>query len=958
MQKFLILLCCLLFSCHPATQNHNTQPFNSTPTNRWAEKTLAQMTLREKIGQMFFYHLDTNFKSDDDPAWQKIVTLVQTHHLGGVHLWRGEPYATAYMTNHLQKLAKIPLIFTADLENGVARFGGTTFPPNMAIAATADPQMGYQMGWHTAREARRLGLNLIFAPVADVNNNPLNPIINTRSFGEDPETVALFTEAFIRGCHAGGALATAKHFPGHGDTAQDSHIELAYVPADSARLEEVELQPFRRAIATGVDFVMTAHINVRGVTMNPYDPATLSPEIITGLLRQRLGFEGVVITDAMRMWAMSRHYTEAFATVQAVKAGVDVILVQENIPEMIAELEKRVQNGEISTARIEASVRRILQSKAKINLEQQRWVNPDSLSTRFATIAAKNAATTAAGRAITLFKNENNILPLSAADTGRIAVIEFWDEARLRGANPLARELERYVKNIETHLLTPESTPAQFTEILKTVRRARAQIWPVYTPLRSWKGDIGLPANLQPWADSLLATGVPAVVVSVGNPYIYSQVQNAAAYLATFGTGELLETAAARALVGASEISGKSPITIPGYFERGTGLKLTAKNVAPAAASTMTNFHLRAGFPNEAGMNASQLDSVRLLMQNAVRDSVFPGAVLLVARNGLIVMEEAFGKMGYNEFNRPMPLNGIFDMASVTKCVATATACMLLCERGQLDLDAPVQKYLPEFAGAGKEKITIRHLLTHSSGLMAYRRYFLEFHAPGEIVKTILNEALENPVGTKTVYSDLGIILMGKIVEKLSGQTLEVFCREQIFTPLKMSETFYNPPPQFLARIPPTEFDSWRGRMVHGQVHDENAFALGGVSGHAGLFSTARDLAAFLFMLLNNGAYDGGRLLKPETIALFTSRQNVVSGSSRGLGWDTADGKNSAGSIMSPRAFGHTGFTGTSLWTDPEKNMFVILLSNRVHPTRNNQKLLPFRAKLHNAVMKAVEMAN
>ena len=958
MQKLFILLCCFFLSCNPATQKRRSASWDSKSTNHWAEKTLAQMTLREKIGQMFFYHLDTNFKSDDDPAWQKIVTLVQTHHIGGVHLWRGEPYATVYMTNRLKELAKIPLIFTADLENGVARFGGTAFPPNMAIAATADPQMAYQMGWHTAREARRLGLNLIFAPVADVNNNPLNPIINTRSFGEDPVMVAQFTEAFIRGCHDSGALATAKHFPGHGDTAQDSHIELAYVPADSARLEQVELQPFRRAIATGVDFIMTAHINVRGVAMNPYDPATLSPEIITGLLRQRLGFEGVVITDAMRMWAMSRNYSETFATVQAVKAGVDVILVQENIPEMIAEIEKRVQTGEIPMTRIEASARRILQSKAKIHLDQQRWVNPDSLSTRFATIAAKNAAATAAGRAITLFKNKNNILPLSPADTGRIAVIEFWDEARLRGANPLARELERYIKNMETHLLTPESTPAQFTEILKTVRRARAQIWPVYTPLRSWKGDIGLPANLQPWADSLFATGVPAVVVSVGNPYIYSQVQNAAAYLATFGTGELLETAAARALVGAAEISGKSPITIPGYFERGAGLKLTAKNVAPAAAPTMTNFHLRVGFPDEAGMNASQLDSVRLLMQTAVRDSVFPGAILLVARNGLIVMDEAFGKMGYNDFNHSMPRNAIFDMASVTKCVATTTACMLLYERGLLDLNAPVQKYLPEFVGAGKEKITIRHLLTHSSGLMAYRRYFLEFHVPGEIVKTILNEPLENPVGAKTVYSDLGIILMGKIIEKLSGQPLDIFCREQIFTPLKMRETFYNPPPQFLARIPPTEFDSWRGRMVHGQVHDENAFALGGVSGHAGLFSTARDLATFLFMLLNNGVYDGGRLLKPETIALFTSRQNVVAGSSRGLGWDIADGKNSAGSMMSARAFGHTGFTGTSLWTDPEKNMFVILLSNRVHPTRNNQKLLPFRAKLHNAVMKAVASTN
>jgi CubicO group peptidase (beta-lactamase class C family) len=311
--------------------------------------------------------------------------------------------------------------------------------------------------------------------------------------------------------------------------------------------------------------------------------------------------------------------------------------------------------------------------------------------------------------------------------------------------------------------------------------------------------------------------------------------------------------------------------------------------------------------------------------------------------------------MGYGEFDHPMPLDAIFDLASVTKCVATTTACMLLYERGLLDLDAPVQKYLPEFVGTDKENVTIRNFLTHSSGLTAYRRYFLDLHTPGEIVKTILNEALENPVAAKTVYSDLGIILMGKIVEKISGQPLDTFCREQIFNPLKMSMTFYNPPAQFLARIPPTEFDSWRGRMVHGQVHDENAFALGGVSGHAGLFSTARDLATFLYMLLNGGAYEGGRLLKPETIALFTSRQNIVAGSSRALGWDTADGTNSAGHHMSARAFGHTGFTGTSVWTDPEKNMFVILLSNRVHPTRNNQKLISFRAILHDAVMKTVE---
>jgi CubicO group peptidase (beta-lactamase class C family) len=624
---------------------------------------------------------------------------------------------------------------------------------------------------------------------------------------------------------------------------------------------------------------------------------------------------------------------------------------------MIAEVERRVQSGEISFKQINESVRRILRAKAKINLPRQRFVNPDSLSARLSTPAAKEAAATISARAITLLKNEKNILPLSPADMGRVAVVEFWNEAHAISASSFARELTRYLNNSHNFILTPDSDHDRFAEILQSVRSSRSQVWPIYTPLRAWKGRVGLPENLQPFADSLLATGVPAIVVSFGNPYIYPQVQNAAAYAATFGTNEILEIAAARALIGATEISGKLPISIPGYFARGAGLKLAAENTQPLSPIMRSNLHLRVGFPEEAKMSSNKIDSVRLLMQSAVNDSVFPGAVLLVARNGLIVMEEAFGKMGYNEFNQPMPLNAIFDLASLTKCVATTTACMLLYERGWLDLGAPVQKYLPEFIGAEKEKITIRHLLTHSSGLMDYRRYFLDYHTPGEMIKAILNEPLENQPGTKTVYSDLGIILLGKIAEKLSGQPLDAFCREQIFKPLKMSETFYNPPAQFLSRIPPTEFDAWRGRMVHGQVHDENAFALGGVSGHAGLFSTARDLAKFLNMLRHDGAHEGGRLLKPETIALFTSRQNIVAGSSRALGWDTADGKNSAGRFMNPRAFGHTGFTGTSLWTDPEKNLFVILLSNRVHPTRNNQKHLAFRAKLHDAVMQAVESA-
>lgn len=358
-------------------------------------------------------------------------------------------------------------------------------------------------------------------------------------------------------------------------------------------------------------------------------------------------------------------------------------------------------------------------------------------------------------------------------------------------------------------------------------------------------------------------------------------------------------------------------------------------------------------------MNSVALDSVRQMLQQAVRDSVFPGAVVLIARQGKIVMHEAFGNLGYGEYARPVPLHAIYDLASVSKVVAMTTACMLLYESGKLDLDEKVQRYLPDFTGKDKEKITVRHLLTHCAGLVAFRLYYRDYKTAEEIIDVILHEELEYPTATKTVYSDLGAILLGKMVERVSGKTLEVFCRDEIFAPLKMGKTFFNPPAELLPRIAPTEFDTWtegrKGTFSHGVVHDENAYRLGGVSGHAGLFSSARDLAVFLQMLLNGGSYGETQLLSSKTIELFTARQNLVEGSSRALGWDTADGSNSAGKLMSGKAFGHTGYTGTSVWADPQSGLLVVLLSNRVHPTRENRRILSFRPKLHEAVTRSMQ---
>ncbi len=370
-------------------------------------------------------------------------------------------------------------------------------------------------------------------------------------------------------------------------------------------------------------------------------------------------------------------------------------------------------------------------------------------------------------------------------------------------------------------------------------------------------------------------------------------------------------------------------------------------------------FKLKHGSPENAGFRAAGLDSVRALMQQAVRDSVFPGAVLLVGRGGTTVLHEAFGKFGYPPFDEPMQRGAIFDLASLTKVVAATTACMLLYEKGLLDLNAPVQDCFAEFTGKDKNQVTIKHLLTHSSGLPAYKKYFLENKSPAEILVAILGEELVYTPGAQTVYSDLGIILLGKILERISQKQLDEFCRDEIFKPLDLQDTRYNPPAEWRTRIPPTEQETWpaghRGEFVHGAVHDENAYALGGVSAHAGLFSAAHDLARFMQTLLHDGRHGSPQLLERETILLFTQRQELPPGSSRALGWDTPDGKNSAGTFMSTSAFGHTGFTGTSLWAVPAQDLYIILLSNRVHPTRENRRILAFRPLLHDAVMCALD---
>ena len=702
---------------------------------------------------------------------------------------------------------------------------------------------------------------------------------------------------------------------------------------------------------------MSAHIYLRRWPMRPYTPATLSPAILTGLLRQRLGFDGLIFTDAMEMHSVSHNFTERYAAVAAVKAGADVILVTPDIEAGIDAVVQAVQRGDLPEARIDESVRRILQAKAKLGLYRQRTVAASDLPEKLGRSEAQKTAWLAAQKALTLLRNDGEVLPLSPAQRdSQVAVVMVSDRSFADIGAPLLLKLRRALPHLSVSRLSNESSDVALQDMAARVDDAALVIMPVFTFVQAYKGGIQLSENAVAAVRQVLQSGKPVVVISMGNPFILQQLPEAKVYLCAFGEKAQMQEAVAKALLGRAPIGGHIPVHLPGFFAKGDGIDITPAQAVADIPVPKPAPRLRQGFPEEAGFSTAGMARVDSMMQAAVQDSAFPGAVLLVARNAIIGHFKAYGNMGYGEYARPVPLNAIYDLASLTKVIATTTAAMLLVQEGKLDLDARVQDYLPEFTGAGKDSVSVRYLLVHASGLPPFKRYFLEELTPGEIVQRILQEPLEYSPGTETRYSDLGMILLGKIIEKLSGTTLDQFCRERVFAPLGMNETFFNPPETLYERIPPTEDDPWRQRMLHGVVHDENAFALGGVAGHAGLFSSAHDLAIFAQMLLNGGAYDHTRLLQPETIAQFTRRQNRVSGSDRALGWDTRSAEgSSSGHFMSMRAFGHTGFTGTSIWIDPENRLFVVLLTNRVHPTRANRKLYPFRPQLHDAIMQALQ---
>ena len=954
----------------------------------WVDGLIAQLSLHEKVGQMLMGRIEGDFDNIDAAQMRAAIEQITAQGIGGFAVGIGTPVDFALKLNELQKRSKLPLWFAADLEWGSGMRlwrptwlpygsqggGGTAFPFNMGVGATGDPAFAEAAGRITGREARAVGVHWVLAPVADVNTAADNPIVNVRSYGAVPSEVGRFVAAFVKGATQSRVLTSAKHFPGHGDTEVDSHVELPVLQVTRARLDSLELVPFRAAISAGASSIMTGHLAVPALGSAQL-PASVAPQTGT-LIRNELGFGGLIITDALTMGALRRlpGYSPGELAVRAVEAGTDVVLSPPDIAQAHAGIVAAVQSGRLPVERIDASVRRILGAKAWLGLHRSRFVVLDSVNRIVAAPEHERVAAEMAVRSITLARDSANVLPLDPRTVRRVTVVAFSAPNDIAAGRTLAAQLRRSFNTVEFTRLDETVDQSIYDAVLEQARQADAVVFATFLMPISGQGHIRVHARASTLADRIAALRKPTVTVAFGEPYGPSYLSTASTYLLAWQPrNDHAQVAVARAIAGLNAITGKLPIS----------LARSASASAPERALTRApaNYRLVMASPGAVGMSEAGLAKVDSIIEAAVADRATPGAALAIGRHGRLVRLKGFGKLDYRPGFGEVTDSSLYDVASLTKVIGTTSAAMLLVQDGLLDLNAPVKQYLPEWTGTpAKEAVTVRQLMTHTAGLPSGLPLWRTAQGKEQFLAGIAPVALTYEPGTQMIYSDLGLMLVGFMVERLSGRGLDDLLRDRVFNPLGLRETLYNPLLQSLAsattgsttppsrsnastessvlmpRIAPTEVDTlFRRQHMHGRVHDENAFAAGGVIGHAGLFSSARDLAAFAQMLLNHGFYAGERVLWVETVDSLRQKQNTYS--SRAIGWDTpaACGNGTAGGdFFSPQSIGHTGFTGTSVWIDFERDLFVVLLTNRVNPTRNNQKHVPLRRAVHDAAQQAI----
>jgi len=941
--------------------------------SKWVDSVFNSLTPEQRLGQLFMVAVYSN---KDLKHVKEIKELITKYNIGGLIWMQGGPLRQGALANYFQSVATTPLLYGVDGEWGLAmRLDSTPrYPKQMTLGAIQNDSLIYKMGRQIAQECKRLGIHVNFAPVADVNNNPLNPVIGVRSFGENKFKVAKKAAMYMQGLQDERVMASGKHFPGHGDTDSDSHKTLPYLTHSRERLDSLELYPFRYLFERGLSSIMVAHLNVPALDTTKNLPSTLSPLIVNDLLKNKLGFKGLVFTDALNMKGVANSAAPGLVDAKALLAGNDVLLFSEDVPKAITEIKKAIDEKKISQQEIDERCKKILRAKYWCGLNAKQQVVTRNLYNDLNSAKSEAMNTTLAEAAVTLLKNDKHFLPLHITDTLRIVEVSFG----VQEENTLYTTLNRLVK-AEHVGLSHTATPAEIDSAFKKINKAHVLVLQVNKATLKADNNYGIGAQTIRLLDSL-STLKPSILVMMSSPYLLNKLPSVSNYKAIIMAYEYMPSlmkASANVMLGLSPgTNGKLPVSTV-YFKEGSGIDLPGGSAQKLKA-------LRDELQKK---KFASVDSIALA---GIADKAYPGCEIVAMKDGEVVYQRSFGAYTYNSDAKKVSDGTIYDLASVTKVAATSLALMKLASEGKFDYTKTLGYYLPELKGSNKDSLKIEDVLSHQAGLPAWIPFYLrtlnkkggykkEIYSKAKskeypvqvadhlyiissyrdsIYQRIINSKLETP--GKYVYSDLGYYFMQRIIERQSKQTLDTYVKD-LYAKMGLSLTFL--PLNYFSKIQiaPTEDDkTFRKQVVQGYVHDPGAAMQGGVAGHAGLFGTALDLAKLMQMYMNYGTLNGVRILDEKVVREFTGC-HFCPGNRRGLCFDKPEPdpkrESPVTSECSSRSFGHSGFTGTFVWADPDNELIFVFLSNRVYPDAEPNKLAKsgIRGKIHKAFYEAMK---
>lgn len=951
--KFLTLILSLVWY---ASSQAQVSGKTDVSEQHWVDSVYNTLTPQQQIGQLFMLRANSDI---DSLEIREISRLIKEYNIGGLCFFKGGPVRQAILTNYYQKLAQTPLLISMDAEWGLGmRLDSTiSFARQMTMGAIRDEKLITEYGIAIASQLSRMGVQVSFSPVADINSNPANPVINIRSFGEHKQDVARKSVLYMKALQQGGIISVAKHFPGHGDTDTDSHHSLPFIGHSAATIDTLDLYPFKELIDAGIDGIMVAHLNIPALDTTKNIPSSLSQLVIDSLLRKKLNFKGLVFSDALDMKGVSNYAGPGSVELKALKAGNDVLLLSVSVDKAVKEIMQAIDSGSYSKEELEVHCKRILSSKYRSGLNSLQPVQLENLYTELHMPNEANLNLELYRNAITVLKNDKNILPVKNYDTLRIASLMIgYPDIRM-----FQQRINDYAK--VDHYTLPRNVDKKTIEsTIKYLTDYNLVIIGINNTIPAPARNFGISDETISLVDSLLVSK-SCILNLFTLPYsvkLFRNVYRAKAVIVAYQDNADAYDAAVQMMFGATCASGRLPVGVNTDFPTHAGL--TTTTAGRLSYNPYQNKEIQA-------VDLAVIDSI---VKTGLDKKAYPGCQVLIAKNGNVIYRKVFGNTDYLN-SQAVKNDDLYDIASITKVAATTLAVMKLYDEGKVNLDEPLSKTLKYLENSNKKKITIREVMTHQAGLVAWIPFYQKTLKNGfpdttlyrtaasdnfpcmvaegmylrkDYRQIIFDSIIRSPLSDKKEYkySDLGFILMQQFVEQVTGKSLDQYMDEQFYKPLGLKTLTFHPREKFpLSRLIPTENDTlFRHQVVQGDVHDQASALLGGVAGHAGLFGTSNDMAVILQMLVQNGSYGGRQYIKPETVALFTKRQ--FKGNRRGLGFDKPQlipsESGPACEEASANSFGHTGFTGTYIWADPDIDLLIVFLSNRVNPDAEPNKLV------------------